>query len=82
MGKTNLSELSAAELKTKSNSLKGFIGLMLLLGFFLLFYVIRAYLNGEELDMAITTIAICTFGGAVSMYPQLKEVQEEMQRRT
>jgi len=82
MEKDKLKELTAAELQSKSRNLKGFIGLMLLLGFFLLFNVIRAYLNGEELDMAITIIAICTFGGAASLYPQLKEVQEEMKRRT
>lgn len=81
MEKTKLQDLSAAELKKKSKNLKAFIGLMLLLGFFLLFYVIRAYLYGEEPDMALTTIAICTFGGAVSLYPQLKEVQEETKRR-
>ena len=81
MEKTKLKDLSAAELKTKSNSLKGIIGLFVFLCFALFFSVIRDYLAGKELNMAIVTIAICTLGGAATIYSQLKEVQAEKKRR-
>jgi len=82
MEKDKLKELTAAELQSKSNSLKGIIGLFVFLSLALFFFAIRDYLNGKELDMAIVTIAICTLGGAATVYPQLKEVWEEVKSRT
>ena len=81
MEKAKLNDLSATELKKKSNSLKGIIGLFVFLSFALFFFVTRDYLNGKELDMAIVIIAICTLGGVATVYSQLKEVQAERKRR-
>jgi len=81
MEKTKLKDLSEAELKNKSNSLKTIIGIFVFLSLAILFLVIRDYLNGGELEMALVTVSICTLGGAATILPQLKEVREEMKSR-
>lgn len=45
-------------------------------------FIIMDYFNGEEMDLAILTIAICTLGGPVIIYPELKEVLKEIKARS
>jgi hypothetical protein len=82
MEKPKLQELSLEQLKKKEKSLKIFIGIFIPLVVGLFFFVIQDYLNGEEIDWAIVTIAICTLGGPATFYPELKEVQKEIGARS
>lgn len=81
MAKEKLKEQSIDELKKKEKGLKTFIGIFIPLIIGLFFFVIRDYLQGEEMDWSILTIAICTLGGPATLYPQLKEVQNELMTR-
>lgn len=81
MAKEKLKEQSIDELKKKEKGLKTFIGIFIPLIIGLFFFVIRDYLKGEEMDWSILTIAICTLGGPATLYPQLKEVQNELMIR-
>lgn len=81
MAKEKLKEQSIDELKKKEKGLKTFIGIFIPLIIGLFFFVIRDYLQGEEMDWSILTIAICTLGGPATLYPQLKEVQKELMTR-
>jgi hypothetical protein len=82
MGKTKLKELSFEQLKKKEKSLKMFIGIFIPLIIGLFFFVIRDFLNGKEMDWVILTSAICTLGGPATIYPELKEVQNEIRARS
>lgn len=81
MAKEKLKEQSVEQLTAKAKSLKLFIGIFIPLILGLFFFIIREYVNGEELDWAMITIAICTLGGPATLYPELKEVQEELKAR-
>ncbi len=81
MAKTNLKDLTVEQLRQKERSLKIFIGVFIPLIFALFFFIIQDYLSGEEFDWSMITIAICTLGGPVTIYPELKEVQEELNTR-
>ncbi len=81
MAKQSLTEQSIEQLKAREKSLKVFIGIFIPLILGLFFFVIRNYVNGEELDWAMITIAICTLGGPATLYPELKEVQKEIKTR-
>jgi len=81
MEKAKLKNLSKEQLKNKERSLKIFIGVFIPLIIGLSYPIIQDYLNGVELDWAMVTIAICTLGGPVTLYPELKEIQEELKIR-
>ena len=82
MKKSKLQELSLDQLKQKEKSLKMFIGIFIPLIMGLFSFIIMDYFNGEEMDLAILTIAICTLGGPVTIYPELKEVLKEIKARS
>lgn len=81
MDKTKLKSLSIEELRKKEKSLKLLIGIFIPIILGLLFFVIRDYVIDEEFNWAILTIVICTIGGPVSVYPELKAVREELSLR-
>mgnify|MGYP005991289779 CR=1 FL=1 len=82
MEKEKLKEKSIEDLQKKAKGLKTLIGIFIPLIVALFFFVLRDYFKGEEMDWSILTIAICTLGGPASIYPQLKEVQDELKTRT
>ena len=82
MAKAKLKDLSIEQLKNKERSFKIFIGVFILLILYLFYILFQDYLKGEEIDYAILTIAICTIGGSVSIYPELKKVQKELSSRS
>jgi len=81
MKEKNLKESTNEELKKKEKDLKGLIGVLSVATAFLLFFIIRDSLNGEEIEMSLMIIAICSICGGVSLYPQLKEIKEELASR-
>jgi hypothetical protein len=81
MAKEKLKELSVEQLKKKEKGLKMFIWIFIPLIIGLFYPVIRNYFNGEETDMSILIIAICTLAGPATIYPELKEVQKELKSR-
>lgn len=81
MEKEKLKELSLDQLKKKEKSLKVFIGIFIPLIIGLFYAVIRYYVNGDEMDISILIIAICTLGGPAALYPELKEVKKELSTR-
>lgn len=81
MKKEELQQLTTEELKKKATSHKSLIGIFIPIIIGLFYFVFRDYFRGEEVDMAVLTIAICSIGGAVSVYPELKKVQEVLKER-
>jgi hypothetical protein len=81
MAKENLNELSVEALQKKEKSLKIYIWIFVVLIIALFFFIIRDYFNGEAFDWAIFTIAICTLGGPATLYPELKQIQQELRTR-
>lgn len=81
MEKNTLKELTNDELEKKEKSFKSLIGILTIATVLLLFFLIRDSLNGEEIEMSLMIIAICSIGGGMSIYPQLKAVQKEMRSR-
>lgn len=81
MANENLKDLSVEELKKKEKGQKSMILIFIPIIVGLFYFIIRDYLNGEEADWALITIAICTLGGPATLYPQLKEIQKELNSR-
>ncbi|MEL7144766.1 MAG: hypothetical protein AAFO69_00250 [Bacteroidota bacterium] len=81
MAKENLKELTSEQLKSKEKNLKALIIVFIPLIAGLLYFVFRSYFTEEGIDFSILTIAICTIGGPVVVYPELKEVQKELKTR-
>ncbi|MEQ8303904.1 MAG: hypothetical protein RIB47_10970 [Cyclobacteriaceae bacterium] len=81
MGKVRLSELSEEQLKAKEKSLKLFILFFIPLIIGLFYVVFKDYIDGKEIDFSVLTIAICTLGGPAVLYPELKEVKNELKNR-
>jgi len=82
MAKAKLKDLSIEQLKNKERSLKIFIGVFIPFILYFFYSLFQNYLNGEEIDYAVLTIAICTIGGPVTIYPELKAVQKELRSRS
>lgn len=81
MEKSGLKDLTDDDLKKKEKGLKALIVLLTVATALLLAVIIYESLNGEELEMSLIIIAICSIGGGVSIYPQLKAIQDELSRR-
>jgi hypothetical protein len=81
MAKIDYTALSKEELVEKEKNLKGLILVFIPIIIGLVYVVVQNYLSGEEMDWAMITIAICSLGGPATLYPQLKEVREELKRR-
>lgn len=81
MAKVELKDLPTEQLKKKEKNLKTLLGIFIPLIIALFYFVIRDYYNGEGVDSSLLTIAICTLAGPFTLYPELKEVQKELNTR-
>ena len=81
MEEENLKALSVEQLKKKEKNLIVINGIFTLLIIGLFYFIIRDYVNGDELDWSILTIAICTLGGPATFYPELQKFQKEISNR-
>ncbi len=81
MKKEDLKKLSTEQLLAKEKGTKTFIGVFVALIIVLGFFVFRDFFTSEESSYAELTIWICTVGGMVSLFPELKAVQEEIRNR-
>ena len=81
MGKSKWIELTSAELKSKEKNHKRLIIFFMPLIILLFSFILNDYLNGEEIDFAILTIAICSLGGPAALYQELKEVKKELKNK-
>jgi len=81
MENKDLSGLTDEDLKNKLKGLRSLSWICLLAAAFLLFFIIRDSLNGNDLETSLLIIAICSIGGGVSLSPQIKEIKAEMERR-
>jgi hypothetical protein len=81
MAKEEWSKLPVEELKKKEKGIKGLLLVFVPIIIGLFYAVIRNYWAGEETDWSILTIAICSLAGPATLYPQLKEVREEIKSR-
>ncbi|MDF1697801.1 MAG: hypothetical protein P1U56_18280 [Saprospiraceae bacterium] len=82
MAKTKLQDMTVEQLKEKEKGLKVLIGIFIPLITALFFFVIRDYVNGDEVDWSILTIAICTLAGPITLYPELQHVRKEIETRS
>jgi len=80
MNKEELKKLSKEELTKKEEGTKFLMGLFIPIILGLLYYSFRDYQNGET-NMPISIITICSVGGLVSLFPELKNIQEELKSR-
>ncbi|MEN0051750.1 MAG: hypothetical protein AAF806_32090 [Bacteroidota bacterium] len=80
MKKEELKKLSNEELQKKAKSTKTLIGIFIPIILTLLFFGIRDYLEGEA-NTPVTIIMICSVGGMVSLFPELKSIREELKSR-
>lgn len=81
MKKDTLKSATTEELKKKEKSLKTLIGLFIPIILALFYFGIKDYINGTEVDLPITIIAICSVGGMITLFPELKQVKEELNNR-
>jgi hypothetical protein len=81
MEETELKELTNEELTKKEKSLKAIFGILTVATTLLLVFTIVDSLDGGDFEMSLMIIAICSIGGGVSIYPQLKSIQQEKSRR-
>ena len=81
MKKTDLQHLTDEELKKKERNAKTLIGIFIPIILGLLYFGLRDYINGEKADMPVLIIAICSIGGMVSVFPDLKAVRTELKNR-
>ena len=81
MKKAELQKLTTEELQKKEKGIKTLIFLFIPIILALLYFGFRDYINGENVDMPISIIAICSIGGLVSLFPELKNVQKELKTR-
>ncbi|KGE85894.1 MAG: hypothetical protein ACE362_20045 [Phaeodactylibacter xiamenensis] len=81
MAKPKLTDLSKEELTKKEKGLKTMIGIFIPIIVALFYSVTRDYMNGEDLNWPILTIAICSLAGPLTYYSELKAVREELLAR-
>lgn len=81
MNESQIQALSDGALKNNLRSRKLFVGVFLVLIAALFYFPISDYLNGKEVDWATLTIAICTIGGLVTIWPEYAAFRKEVKRR-
>lgn len=81
MEERGLKELTNEDLNKKEKSLKAILGILTVATTLLLVFTIVDSLDGGDFEMSLMIIAICSIGGGVSIYPQLKSIQQEKRRR-
>ena len=81
MAKEELNGMSAEQLNAKSKGIKVFIGLSIALIIGLFYFIFLDYYNGDGIDWAILTIAICTLAIPATLYPQLQDIKKELKTR-
>ncbi len=81
MNRLNLKEISLEDLQKQLKGHKTLFGIFIPIILALIFFLWRDYSQGEGLDWATLTIIICSIGGAVTVYSELRKVQEEMKSR-
>lgn len=82
MKESELNNLGKEALIKKEKQTKVLLGLLIGLTIVLAGFCIKDYMNGVSVDNSITIITLCTFGGAVSLFPELKKIKEELGRRS
>ena len=82
MKKEKLKEQSTEQLVSREKSYKTMIGVFIPIIFGLGYYLIRDYFREESLDMPLLIITICSIGGMVSLFPELKSIREELANRS
>lgn len=81
MKKEELKSLTTETLIKKQKGLKTFIGIFVALILALGFFLIRDYLKNGEFFTPELTIWICTVGGMVCLFPELKAIKAELKNR-
>ena len=80
MSKDKLKQLSNEGLQKKEKNTKTLIGIFIPIILLLLFFGIRDYIN-EDTNTPVTIITICSIGGMISLFPELKSIREELKNR-
>ncbi len=81
MAETDLKKLTKEELEKKVDSLRIFSGVFIFLIVALSFFKVRDIVQGAEIDWATITIIICTIGGFLFVYQELRAVKTELSQR-
>lgn len=78
MNQSELSKLSKEELIKKQKNTQTLMGLLMVLTIALAGFCIKDYMNGIAVDNSISIITLCTLGGTVSLFPELKKIKEAL----
>ncbi|MDR9416937.1 MAG: hypothetical protein RI564_11675 [Gracilimonas sp.] len=78
---TDFKELSREELAKKIKSFKMLAGISAPIILGLIFFIVRDYLQGDGIDMALLTIVICSLSLPIIMFEKIKEMRKEMNRK-
>lgn len=76
-----LKKLGDEELEKKEKGTKTLLGIFIALILALCFFFFRDYLRGEEMDLPILIIIICTIGGMFTVFQSLKLILNEKKER-
>lgn len=81
MKKADLKNLSTEYLRKKEKGTKTLIRIFIPLILALIYFSFRDYMNGR-IDYPIIIISICSIGGLVSLFPELKNIRQELVERS
>lgn len=81
MKKSELSNLSNEALIKKEKSTKALMALLIILSLALLGFAVYDYMRGNPVDNSTSIIILCTIGGFVSLFPELKKIKKEINNR-
>lgn len=81
MKQEELKRLSNEELQKKEKSTKTLIGLFIPIILALIYFEVTDYINGDKINMPISVITICSIGGMILLFPELRSIQKELRSR-
>jgi hypothetical protein len=82
MKEEELQNASTEQLTGKKKSLKTLMVIFIPLILGLSYFIISDYVNKGEINWSILTIAICTLGGPAVIYPEFKQIEQELKKRS
>ncbi len=81
MNQEQLKSLPTEELRKKEKGLRTLCWIFVPLTLLLVYFSLEGWLSNGELDLPMFTIAICTLGGLVATWQELRQVGQILRER-